>query len=86
MFEFGNSIFWHDENGLDYCRTYPLYNKTNTTGNCTINSFNVNITDKHGMLECEPNLPDQKIIYGEFGMEMTVVTRFGLVCKEQYKV
>ena len=38
------------------------------------------------MLECEPNLPDQKIIYGEFGMEMTVVTRFGLVCKEQYKV
>ena len=86
MFDFGNSIFWHDENGVDYCRTYPLYNKTNTTGNCTINSFNVNIKDKDGVLECEPNLPDQKIIYEKFGMEMTIVTRFGLVCKDQYKV
>ena len=38
------------------------------------------------MIECNPNVNGQVIIYEDFGMKSTAVTEFNLVCRDQYKV
>ena len=30
--------------------------------------------------------PDQDVIYGDFGMDYTVTTRYNLICDDQFKV
>ena len=79
--QFGSEIFALDDNDdPDYCKRYPLINPG---GSCnSTKDFNLNASDDD-MVVCTS---DQDIIYGEFGMDSTVVTRFNLVCNDQYKV
>ena len=84
--EYGNGIFWHDDQGADYCLRYPLLANMSVDAKCSKESFNYNITNKNDMVECYPDAGSTNIIYGEFGMKLTVVTEFDLVCKDEYKV
>ena len=84
--EYGNGIFWHDDQGVDYCLRYPLLANMSVDAKCSKDSFNYNITNKTDMVECHPDVGSTNIIYGEFGMKLTVVTEFDLVCKDEYKV
>ena len=38
------------------------------------------------MVVCDPRKETSQIIYGDFGMDSTVVTKFNLICDDQYKV
>ena len=84
--EYGNRIFWHDGQGVDYCLRYPLLANMSVDAKCSKESFNYNITNKTDMVECYPDVGSTNIIYGKFGMKLTVVTEFDLVCKDEYKV
>ena len=84
--EYGNGIFWHDDQGVDYCLRYPLLGNMSVDAKCSNESFNYNITNKNDMVECYPDAGSTNIIYGEFGMKLTAVTEFDLVCKDEYKV
>ena len=86
VLDFNDTIFGLDDNGeIDYCKTYPILENVTIEGHCTADNFNYNVTLDE-MVECRPNEGNMEIIYGDFGMDSTVVTRFNLVCKDQYKV
>ena len=80
--QFGEDIFGRDDNDkVDYCRRYPVVNNSSISGQCST-KYDFNLTNGN-LVHCTP---DQDIIYGGFGMDSTVVTRFNLVCDDQYKV
>ena len=82
--QYGEAIFARDEEGnIDYCRRYPVISNLSILGQC-VNEFDFDLTV--GDDELVLCTPDQDIIYGVFGMDSTVVTRFNLVCHDQYKV
>ena len=78
--QYGETIFALDGDGnTDYCRQYPV----SVPGQC-VNASDFDLTvSEDKLVLCKP---DQDIIYGEFGMDSTVVTRFNLVCDDDYKV
>ena len=82
--QYGEAIFARDDEGkIDYCRRYPVISNLSVFGQCVDESdFDLTAGDDELVL-CTP---DQDIIYGKFGMDSTVVTRFNLVCDDQYKV
>ena len=84
--DFGLNIFWQDGDDIDYCRSRPVLSTNPPLTTCTNNSFDysTNLTKEDFKL-CKPN-ENQRIIYGVFGMDSTAVTRFDLVCDDQYKV
>ena len=84
VMEFGNSIFGRDDDGnIDYCKRYPIKGDPKDVRQCSSkNNFNLSASNDE-LVTCTP---DQDIIYGEFGMDYTVVTRFNEVCEDQYKV
>ena len=84
VMEFGDAIFGRKDNGdIDYCKRFPVVNNLTILGQCTTkDDFNLTVPN-HDMVQCTP---DQDIIYGEFGMDSTIVTKFNLVCDDQYKV
>ena len=86
VLDFGSGIFWKDEHGTDYCTTYPLLKNRSSSSQCSIKDFNLSITNKENMVNCNPHSSGQIVIYGDFGMNSTAVTEFGLICKDQYKV
>jgi hypothetical protein len=79
--QYGDTIFALDDDGnTDYCRRYPVM--SNLEGKCVnASDFDLTVGDDKLVL-CKP---DQDIIYGDFGMGSTVVTRFNLVCGDEYK-
>ena len=81
VLQFGTEIFGQDGDGNpDYCKRFPVI--TNLTGQCsTKDDFDMNA--KEEMVLCTP---DQDVIYGDFGMDYTVTTRFNLICDDQFKV
>ena len=80
VMQYGETIFALDDDGKpDYCRRYPVI----VPGQC-VNASDFDLTvGEDDLVLCKP---DQDIIYGEFGMDSTVVTRFNLVCDDEYKV
>ena len=87
--DFGLDIFWHNEEGnIDFCRRYPLIdNATISDGECTSTSFNTSrLIEKDSLSLCDPNVDGNVVIYDDFGMDSTAVTRFDLICEDQYKV
>ena len=78
VLRYNDTIFGRDDDGkVDFCKRYPVI----TPGHCTgPDDFDLNSGE---MVACTPN---EDIIYGPFGMDYTVVTRFNLVCDDQYKV
>ena len=87
--DFGLDIFWHsDEGNIDFCRRYPLQeNITLPDGKCDSSSFNTSQLIKKDSLElCDPNKDGNVVIYEDFDMDSTAVTRFNLICDDQYKV
>ena len=87
--DFGLDIFWHnDEGDIDFCRRYPLLdNVTKLGGTCSASSFNTSqLIEKESLELCDPNVNGDVVIYEDFGMDSTAVTRFDLVCNDQYKV
>ena len=87
--DFGFDIFWHnDEGDVDFCRRYPLLdNATMSHGKCSASSFNTSHSlEKESLDICDPNVNGDGVIYDDFGMDSTAVTRFDLVCNDQYKV
>ena len=81
VLDFNETIFAKDDDEIDYCRRYPVFQ--NVSGQCTEKDFDFNSTD---MVLCDPHRDNQQIVYGEFGMDTTVVTEFNLICGDQYKV
>ena len=82
MVDFSIEIFWQDGNDIDYCRRRPLIDTD--VGQCTNDSFNNDPhLEKGDYILCDPK---DQILYEEFGMDSTAVTKFNLVCHDQYKV
>ena len=80
VLKYNDTIFGKDDEGkIDFCRRYPV--KSNVQGLCA-SQEDFDLTSDT-LVSCHP---DQDIIYGEFGMDYTVVTRFNEVCDDQYKV
>ena len=83
---FGYDIFPANDNGIDFCKRYPVKKNLTEPPKCMTNStfydFDINVADNE-LVSCTP---DQNIIYGDFGMDWTVATRFNLVCDDEYKV
>ena len=81
---FSDDIFGRtDEGKIDYCRRYPVISNLSVPGVCNgVEDFDITASDDH-LVHCTPS---ENIIYGEYGMDYTVVTRFNLVCDDQYKV
>ena len=82
VLKYSDKIFARDDDGnIDFCRRYPVKSDLLIPGLCASQAdFDLNSTN---MVECTPK---EDIIYGTFGMDYTVVTRFNLVCDDQYKV
>ena len=82
VLQFGTEIFGQDGDGNpDYCKRYPV--KANFTGQCsTKDDFDLSATEDQ-LVQCTP---DHDVIYGEFGMDYTVTTRYNLICDDEYKV
>ena len=82
VLQFGTEIFSTDGDGNpDYCKRFPV--KYNFTGQCsTKDDFDLNASEDQ-MVLCTP---DQDVIYGDFGMDYTVTTRYNLICDDQFKV
>ena len=81
VFKYSESIFGKDDDGnIDFCKRYPVKTNLDTPRLCNKNDFDLNSNE---MVSCTPS---EDIIYGPFGMDYTVVTRFNLVCDDQYKV
>ena len=38
------------------------------------------------MVVCDPRKETSQIIYGDFGMDSTVVTKFNLICDDQFEI
>ena len=82
VMKYSDKIFGRDDDGnIDFCRRYPVKSNLISPGVCT-SKDDFNLTSDI-MVDCTPN---EDIIYGTFGMDYTVVTRFNLVCDDQYKV
>ena len=82
VLKYSDKIFARDDDGnIDFCRRYPVKSNLDTPGLC-ISQNDFNLTSDN-MVDCTPS---ENIIYGPFGMDSTVVTRFNLVCDDQYKV
>ena len=80
---FGYDIFPIDEDkNVDFCKRYPVKENLPYPLKCTLDDFDMNAPENKLVL-CTP---DQDIIYGDFGMDWTVATRFNLVCDAEYKV
>ena len=84
---FGYDIFSTDEdNNVDFCKRYPvkknLLEPLKCTKNSTLDDFDIGAPENE-MVACTP---DQDIIYGDFGMNWTVATKFNLVCDNKFKV
>ena len=85
--EFGQDIFWRDENGdTDFCKRYPLYNHSTTFEQCISSDFNNSNSTEDDLKICNPDTKNQIVIYDSFGMDSTAATKFNLVCENQYKV
>ena len=85
--EFGQDIFWRDENGdTDYCKRYPLYDNSTISGMCSSSDFNNFNSTKDELINCDPEAKNQMVIYDNFAMDSTAATKFNLVCENQYKV
>ena len=83
--EFGQDIFWRDENGdTDYCKRYPFYDNSTISGMCSSSDFNNFNSTEDELKECNPG--KETVIYDNFGMDSTAATKFNLVCDNQYKV
>ena len=83
--EFGQDIFWRDENGdTDFCKRYPLYANSTISGMCSSSDFNNFNSTEDELEKCNPG--KQTVIYDDFGMDSTAATKFNLVCDNQYKV
>ena len=70
-----------DSTEINYCSNYPNGNRTylNRNDNCPPESFDVFGT----AIDCERG---DYFLYGKFEYESTIVTDFGLVCDDQFKV
>ena len=84
---FGYEIFPRDKyDNVNFCKQYPVRKNLSEPLECKTNStlhdFDFTVPEDELVL-CTAN---QNIIYGEFGMDWTVVTRFNLVCDDEYKV
>ena len=87
--DFGLDIFWHNDDGnIDYCRRYPTINGAKIVdGRCSSSSFNTSkLIEKDSLSLCGPSVDEKVVIYETFGMDSTAVTRFNLICEDQYKV
>ena len=87
--DFGLDIFWHnDDDNIDFCRRYPSIDDANIVdGQCSSSSFNTSQwIEKDSLSFCDPSVDGNVVIYDNFGMDSTAVTRFHLICKDQYKV
>ena len=87
--DFGLDIFWHNDDGnIDYCRRYPTINDAKIVdGRCSSSSFNTSkLIEKDSLSLCSPSVDENVVIYETFGMDSTAVTRFNLICEDQYKV
>ena len=84
--DFNTSIFWHDEEGTDFCRRYPLLYNHSISFHCSTSDFNFSVTNKQEMVECIPHIKGQDVVYDKFAMDSTAVTEFRLVCSDVYKV
>ena len=83
--DFGLDIFSRDGDDINYCYTRPLISDV-VSRPCTPKSFNYSDNlQKEDFQLCQPS-KDQKVIYGEFGMDSDAVTEFNLICDDNYKV
>ena len=89
FWDWPSSIYYEDDkgensDGIDFCLRYPLNLNHSSASICTAMDFNLSVTSKMSMIECNPK--QSGIVYDSFAMNSTAVTEFGLVCKDEYMV
>ena len=76
--DFPESLFPKDDSGEpDYCKFYRPEYDTSAVGNCSHERFTTDVT------ECSSGM---KYTYNKFQFDETLVTKWDLVCDQQYKV